>query len=326
VLLHPSYRLQVGSETIDPVNTDDLVSLRVSLGMSNRADSLQSVLRIRDGGFKFARNDTASLSLGYKDSLTNVYTGTVDNVTMDFYSAKVMALTSIARLLRMRTNRFYENQSCGAIVSDLTSSAGLSADTIQDGIQLPYYTVDSHKSAFEHMLELAGRCGFDVFATPEDKLAFKKYESSTPKPFEYGKNIISVRRFDQEPLFKSVRVFGESPSSSKGADTAHWLTKRQVQGMSGSGSEFVIQDRTVRDTAAASSVASERLDSLTKAIVVELEVVGDATVMLDDTAKIDKMPDEKLNGEYQVRGVEHSLSKGHGFTTSLNLRGGPVSP
>lgn len=320
-MLHPSYKLQIGSETIDPSSADDLVGLRVSLDMSGRADSLHTTLRIRDQGFKFAKNDAVSVSLGYVDDLTDVYKGLVDSINLDFYSGRILALNSIWKLLRLRVDKFYEKQSCGAIVSDLAGVASVSTGAIQDGIQLPYYAADSRKSAYEHIHELAGKCGFDVFATPDDELTFKKYQSSSPKTFEYGKDIISVSHFDQEPVFKSVRVFGESPSSSKGSDTAHWLTKQPVQGVSGSGNELLVQDRTIRDTSTASSVSNEKTDKLMKALLIHLEVVGDATIMLDDTARIQGMPESSLNGEYQVRGVEHALSKTGGFTTSLTLMG-----
>jgi hypothetical protein len=43
--------------------------------------------------------------------------------------------------------------------------------------------------------------------------------------------------------------------------------------------------------------------------------------MLGHTIKIEKMPYKLLNGEYQVRTVEHYLSKSSGFITTLRCRG-----
>lgn len=320
-MLHPSYKLQIGSESIDPDSSDDLISIRLSLDMDRAADCFDSHLRIRDQGFKFASDDAVSVSLGYKDKLTDVFKGLVDFVDLDFYSARVFGLNSISKLLRLRVDRFYEHQSCGAIVSDLANKAKVSTSNIEDGIQLPYYAVDSNKNAYEHIRELAERCGFEVYTTSDDKLAFKKYQASSPKTFEYAKNIIGVSKFDQDLIFEKVRVLGESPSGSKGADAAHWLTKKLVQGATGSGAELLVQDRAIRNTDSASSVAKARLERIKKAVEMVVDVVGDATVMLNDTVKIEGMPESSLNGEYQVRGVEHYLSKSKGFTTSLRLRG-----
>jgi phage protein D len=322
-MLHPSYNLQIGSASIDPDTSDDLISLRVSLDMDRAADCLDCSLRIRDAGFNLRKDDPISVSLGYKDNLTDIFKGVVDFLDLDSDEGRVFGLNSISKLLRLRVDRFYERQSCGAIVRDLAGAANVSVGDVQNGIQLPYYAIDDNKNAYEHVRELAERCGFEVYVTSDDKFAFKKYQSSSPKIFEYAKNIIGVSRFDQDLIVEKVRVLGESPSSSKGADTAHWLTKKVVQGAAGSGTELLVQDRAVRTTDAASSVARARLDKMRKAVEIMLDVVGDATVMLNDTVSIQEMPESSLNGAYQVRGVEHYLSKSRGFTSSLRLRGEP---
>jgi phage protein D len=51
------------------------------------------------------------------------------------------------------------------------------------------------------------------------------------------------------------------------------------------------------------------------------EILGSSKTKLGDTIRIQGMPDETLNGEYQVRGIEHFLSKTSGFTTIINCRG-----
>ena len=320
-MLHPSYKLQVGSVTIDPETADDLASIRVSLDMDRGADYADCHLRIRENGLTFHPTDALSLSLGYKDTLTPVFKGEVVGLEPSFYSTRVFGVNSIVKLLRFRVNRFYERQRSGLVVKDLAGKANVSLGQIEDGIQWPYYTVDDNKNVYEHIRELAERCGFDTYMTDGDKLAFRKYQSSAPKVFEYGKNIITVSRLVQDVAFKKVRVTGESPSSSKGAETAHWLTKRLVQGSAGSGSEILLQDRIVKDPSGASSVAKAILRKIERGVVVLLDVVGDATVKLDDTVRIQGMPESSLNGEFQVRGVEHSLSKSAGFTTTVRLQG-----
>jgi hypothetical protein len=94
-----------------------------------------------------------------------------------------------------------------------------------------------------------------------------------------------------------------------------------VQGSAGSGAEILHQDRIVKDPGGASSVAKAMLRKIERGVVVLVDVVGDATVKLNDAVRIQGMPESSLNGEFQVRGVEHSLSKSGGFTTTLRLRG-----
>jgi phage protein D len=324
-LLHPTYSVTLGDHTLDPEESTELISLRVDSSMGRRAGSLDCTLRLGEAGMAVTKGDSATVSLGYDDKLSQVFQGIVDTVDPGAHSVHVLALNSISKLQQKRADKFYEKQNCGAIVKDLAGDVSVTVDKVQNGIQLPYYAVDSNRSYHEHVLELAERCGFEVYATNEDKLCFRKYESSSPKSFEFGKNILSISSFDQKPMYDSVHVYGESPSSSMGTETAHWLTKQSVDASAGEGNEFLLQDRVVRTTAAAASVAEAALNKIVKSVVILLEVVGEASVKLNGTASINKMPDLSLNGQYQVRGVEHTLSKSKGFTTTLRLSGYPVA-
>ena len=164
----------------------------------------------------------------------------------------------------------------------------------------------------------------------------------------YGKNIIQILKVEQKPLVESVKLLAESPSSAKGSDTTHWLTKQQIHGVargtggsgqgassstnavgltsspfSSSGSEpnqILIHNKSVRDDDTASRVAEAHLNRIKSSTLISLSVVGDPKIMLGNTVKIQKMPEDSLNGEYQVRSVEHLLSKSAGFTTVLKVR------
>jgi phage protein D len=320
-VLRPSYSVQIGSSSIDPDSSTDLISLRVDMTMNGPAGCAESVLRLGSGGLGVEKGDSVTVSIGYKDDLTDVFTGVVDVLNPGFHSARVFALNSVSKLMRSRGNNYYEGQTCGAIVSDLVSTAEVTAGDVEDGLTLPYYAVDHTKTSHEHVMDLAKRCGFDVFADSDDQLCFKKYKSSPATTFEYGKDILHARRLDQEPVYKTVKVFGESPSSSQGDETVHWLTKEAIKGESGSGNELIVQDAALRDTDGTGSVADSIQGRYASSVVVVLETVGNAAVKLDDTVAIAGMPESSIDGEYQVTRVEHLLSKSGGYTTSFRLLG-----
>ncbi len=318
-MLKPSYSLSMGSASVDPDSSTDLISLRIDTSMNGPAGCFEAVLR-SSGGLSVSRGDSITASLGYDDT-ENVFTGVVDVVDAGFHTVRVFGLNSIAKMMRRRANTSYESQTCGAIVSDMAGTAEVTPGDVEDGLTLPYYIVDSDMSFHEHTMRLARRNGFDVFANADDELCFKAYEASSATTFEYGKDVIHVSRLDQEPVYKGVKVFGESPSSSQGEDSIHWLTKTPVQGESGSGNELIVQDASLRDTDSAGSAAEAIQGRFSKSIAVILDVVGNAAVKLNDTVEISEMPDSSINGEYQVTRVEHFLAKSKGFTTSFRLLG-----
>jgi phage protein D len=321
-LLHPRYSVKVGSKKIEPEISDDLIELRIHLNMDMPSNDALLFLRMKDGAgdVGISKNDPVSISIGYNDDLALGFTGVAEVLDLRTTKIRLHTLSSMTRLSNLRVDRFYEQQSAGAIVKDLANSAGVAVGEVSDGIQLPYYTVDSNKNGYEHIKCLAHLCGFDVYASNEDKLVFKKYEKSGPKTLEYGKNIIRLVKIDQQESVDSVKVFGESPSSSKGSDKAHWLTKENVQGSAGSGPQLFIQSRIVRDEDTASAVAKAALDKAKLSVLVEIEVLGDPEIQLGDTVKITSMPNKYLDGELQVRSVEHFLSKPNGFTTIIRCR------
>lgn len=319
-MLKPSYKIQIGSETFEPSTSSDVISVRVNLDMDTPADSFEIVLSVSDRSSKLKKEDDVSISLGYEENLVNVFKGAIDTVEPGVSKIVIAGLSFVSRLLALRLNQVYEKQSAGNIVADLAGRAGVSTAEVSSGLRFPMYAIDDIKNAYEHIWDLAKKCGFDVYMTSDSKLVFKKYESGSPHTFEYSKDIIYAELNDQKPMAVRVVVCGESPSSFKGADTSHWLTKREVEGVAGSGAGLFIQDPTVKDRNAAERVAKAKLDALKRALSGTVRTIGRAEVKLGDTIKIIGMPNVKMDGEFQIRSVEHFLSKNKGFTTAIGWR------
>ena len=101
---------------------------------------------------------------------------------------------------------------------------------MEDGLSFPMYVVDDTKNVYTHMKELARKCDFDLFFTGDGRLVFKKYVRHIQRSFKYGRDIIEAEVYEPAPIAGCVKVYGESPSSFKGADTAHWMAKKEVEG------------------------------------------------------------------------------------------------
>jgi prophage tail gpP-like protein len=319
-MLRPAFKLQLGSETYESVKLSPVTAIRVSLDMDIPSDSFEIRIAQQSGNQEISHGDAASISLGYGDQLTDIFKGEVDQVEPGVSGLTVTGLNFVSRLCALRVCQTYENQSSGDIVKDLASRGRVTTEDIANGLRFPSYTIDDNMNAYEHIRELAQKCGFDVYATNQNKLVFKKYSRSEPHVIEYGKNIIQIDVLKEKPLISSVVVQGESPSSFKGASTYHWFSKRRVEAVSGNGSPYLVQDPTVRDKDTAEKVAQARLSALSRNISGLLKVVGMPEVALGHTIELRGAHDEDANGESQVRNVEHLLSKNSGFVSLIGWR------
>jgi len=319
-MLKPVFKIKIGSETYEPGSQSPVLKVDVNLNMDIPADSVEIILGVDDNTLKIKEGDDAIIELGYEGELKKVFTGSVDNVIPAISTLRVRGLNYASKLLELRVNKVFEKQTAGKIVGELANVAGVKEDTVKPGISFPYYVIDDSKNSYEHIKELAGLCGYDVYMTNENKLVFKNYEKTGTHTLEYGVNIIDADYDEDRPMIKSVNVQGESPSSFKGADTSHWLTKRSVDGLSGTGSGVLFTHPALRDKDTAAKVAKAIMDGLQRNLSGTIETVGNADVKLGDTLEVKGMTNSKMNGEFQVRSVEHQMSKSKGFITTIGWR------
>ena len=335
MLLHPSFEIKVGSTIIKSGLSDTSISLLVDMTMDSYAGHAEIVLRIKeDNKIQFKKNSPITVSIGYDKNLVPIFSGKINSLSIDLSQITIIALNSIYSLCNLRIDRFYENQTAGDIVKDLAKEASVKVDNdVANGFKFPYYAVDSNKNAFEHIKELAILCGFDAYCTNEDKLVFKKYEPSTKHKIVYGENIINLKKLDPITVYNSLSILGDSPSSSKGSDTSHWLTKKQIKGFAegdlkkegggegGTGKPLFLSKRFVKDEDTATKIAAESLKKLNAYILLQIEIVGNQAISLGDSITIEKLAIKELNGEYRINSIEHFISKYTGYVTTLKCQG-----
>lgn len=323
---HPGYKISLGSTVIDSFADPTASTVRdieVESDMNTSSDVFNITLAQTDG-LTVNKGDSCKVELGYKDDLTAVIEGRVEVIEYGISRLRVEGFNSISDLLLLRIDQTYESQTAGAILADLANQAGVSIEEKEDGITFPYYVIGSTKSACEHMQDLAEKCGFDLYLTPSGKLTFKRFKKTAgDHTFEYGKDIINLEIASRDVEEAQVMVWGESPASSEGDVTSHWLVKKfdDYKGTAGSGTKRLIQDASIKNKDAATTYAEAVSDSIKKnSLYGTLTVLGNAEVKLGDALEIKKMPAPDMNGVFQVRKVRHLLSKETGFITKIGFR------
>jgi len=318
-MLYPNYRVELGSKVFT-INSQAITSINVKLSLGSRVDSCSFTI-VNDAALNISRGDRVVVYLGYDDDLIKVFTGSVDTISREYSEARVDCLSPAINLLKLRISRVYINQTAGQIVSDLLSTAGIVKGEVMDGLSFPVYVIDSYLNLYEHIEKLARKCGFYSYTSANGEFFFRSYEEGEKHTVEYGRDIISISMAETVEAYDCVRVFGESPSSMMGGETYHWLTKREILGeASGGGCILTIQDFTIKDKEAAESVARNILNEFTKSTRLSLNIVGNARIMVNDTVKVKGIPEESLNGLFQVVDVEHYLDKVNGFTSTITCR------
>lgn len=215
-MLTPAYKLTLGRKlinTTDEPKASTVVDLTVALDMDTPADEFRLVLG-NVGRFRPAREDEAKIELGYADngSLTQVMAGDVIRVEPNLTTIQVAGHSAADKLLRTLVEQTYENKTAGAIVRDLADKAEVDVQTAENGINFPAYVIDGRRSVEQHMRDLAGLCGFDLYINADGRLVFAKFiGGKTVHVFEFAKHIIELEAEKSNPRAGRVEAFWREP-------------------------------------------------------------------------------------------------------------------
>ncbi|HEY6188611.1 MAG TPA: hypothetical protein VIW80_13220 [Pyrinomonadaceae bacterium] len=328
MLLTPAYKLTIGSKVIDTTDepqASTVVDLLVSLDMETPADSFTMVLG-NVGSFKPARDDETQIELGYADNggTSQVFTGKVVAVGPSLTKTRVTGYSGADALLRTFVEQTFESKTAGAIVRDLADKAGLDVAIAKDGITFPVYVVDGRRNVYQHMHDLADLSGFDLYVNADGELVFEKFVGGkTVHVFEFAKEIVSLEVLRTPPVAGLVEAFGESPTGSQGDDAASWLTTdfSNSKGKAGSGALFLLERSALRTKKAAGIAATALLTTIKRrSLRGRLTSFGRPQVKLGDAIQLRGLADDSLNTSFQVRKVQHRITKLGGFTTTVGFR------
>lgn len=335
-MLTPAYRLTVGDRVVDTTDepkASTVVELAVELSMDMPADRF--VLELGQvGSFQPELGDAATIELGYapdgdetrSEEPVQVMAGTVVEREPGLVTERVIGFSAAQALLRTVVDQTYEETTAGEIVRDLAERAGVETATVEDGERFPAYVVDGRRSAWHHARELADLQGFDLYVDAEGALVFQRFAGgATRHLFEYAKHVLALDRRSVPERAAGVRAVGESPGASRGDESWAWLTKdfARWQGEEGEGEPVLLLERRALRTSRTAALAAVAAHTALRrrAVTGRLLALGRPQVRLGDALRLAGVPEEGVDGTYQVRGVTHRLHKERGFTTEVAFRG-----
>lgn len=343
--IKPGFALSIGS--LDSQDSNPVGGPRrlvVDRDMSFAADCLEVELFDRAG---IELDDEVKVELGYDDERKVVFTGNVVQLRRALSGVRVVALGKMNRLLTLRTAANYENQTAGSIVRDLISQAGITAGTVDDGPKLPRFVVDQFASAYRYAKDLADRLGYELYTDREGEVMFHALGAgagldaaggalgaaagalagaaglSGGEGYQYGKHLIEATAERRVLPWGKVAVGGESPMSTQGDTTAHWLTteSESLRGSAGEGDpKRLVLDPLARTKDLADRFAAGyRVTSTREARQLLFTTMGRPTLELGENVSVSNIPDDTANGSGYIQAIRHRFSERFGFLTDLRI-------
>ena len=322
-VLKPSYKIQIHGTTLDTEKEYPVKSIRVNQDMAIPAHSCEIVFGLSDETTEIEKGNEMTVEMGYEDSLVKVFEGLIDKNNPGISEMRVVAMSPAVKLLLSRSNKVFLDQSAGDIASILAGDSGLQAST-SPGAKLHAYYMDSSKNAYEHLRELAVKSGFNFYMTSDNELFFGKDSDGGSHTLEYGVNIIKADAHEDFQAASSVMVVGETfeehfMKEQYSAENDEELedVKKHLRNVD---AEFVVYDASVKNQDTADGMVKGLTENIKKTLSGTFKIIGDAEIKLGDVIQVSGMQHSKMNGDFQVRSVEHYISKAAGFTTLVGWR------
>ena len=318
-----SVGIGLGGDSVDPwqrslmevISESQLAPAVDQLTLQIAQDSQSPTYEIEDEG---------DVQLGYADDqLYPVFTGMITRIQRSLLNIATITVCNAGYVLsQWRINESFEQQSAGDIVESLASTAGVETDTIEPGIDFPFYVVDDGKNLYQHIAELAEKSGLYAYIGSDGKLNFTSPpDSEAVKTFTYGVDILAIKTSRRKHTVDQVSAIGQGAAGSQGADAWDWLLKdpQSVTANAGSGSNTrVISDPSLRSSDAAQQAAAAKSFLIKQqSNKLRMTVVGAPQVLAGSRVEITDVPDDLFNGAGVVESVRHTYSKQAGFVTDL---------
>lgn len=322
-VLKPSYKILIDGTTLDTEKEYPVKSIRVNQDMAIPAHSCEIVFGLSDETSEIEKGRELTVEMGYEDELVKVFEGLIDKNNPGISEMRVVAMSPAVKLLLSRSNRVYLDISAGDIASILAGDSGFQASP-SPGAKLHAYYMDSSKNAYEHLRELAVKSGFNFYITSDNELFFGKDSDGGSHTLEYGVNIIKADAHEDFQAASNVRVVGEKfeehfmkEQYSAEHDEELEDVKKHLQNVA---AEVVVYDASVKNQETADDMAKGLNENIKKTLSGTFKIIGDGKIKLGDVIQVSGMKHSKMNGDFQVRSIEHYMSKAAGFTTLVGWR------
>jgi phage protein D len=305
-----------------------IIAIVAECGLAPAIDMVEIDLASAEQAPTVEIGDTISLSLGYTDdSAQAILTGQIEQMRHTIQGGVRLTISNDgASLAKLRLNQSYEQQTAGQIVQDLAQRAEVSTNSIEDGVDFPFYVIDDRRTAYQHIATLARKSGYLAYFTPEGKLNFAPAQEGASVTFTYGVDILALHVTESSPTIASLTTIGEGAAGSQGQSAWSWLIKdpAAVQGSSGSDApKRLVSDSTLRSQNAAQTAAIALVNAADRTrISGQILVPGSPAVTIGNTIEITNAPAPVLNSTFLVHHLRHHYSKQEGFKTVIEFSKG----
>lgn len=318
-MFNVAYKITIGSSIYSNDKSTRLLGLRVNKSLQIPVNSCQLMLST-DKSISVQPEDALKVEIGYKNEITQVFTGKVQQVNWGLETVELVAESSWISLVTAKLNLLYEKPTAADIVKDVAQRLKLKVNKAESGLKFPIYILADSTSAYGNLKDLARMSGFDLYANEKDELIFAKYSPQNTHEFQYGKDILAVEITAGKTAISGVEVYGESPASQQGEKTYSWFAKAVVKG--NDGESGVMTRRQFEPSAKTEDLASKMAAAFWIAQLPKKQgwakVMGNAKVKLGDGVKLTALPQSAGNGSFKVTGITHVLNRRQGFWTKID--------
>ena len=256
----------------------------------------------------------ASIGLGDKDDVKDVWAGALTLVQSSDQRVVLEGLSHTSSLSRQRLTKTFQEQSVEDIVRDLTGQVDI--DEVDASLQLPWYAVDTRRSVWSHLLDLARLIGADVASSASGAVRFVPVRTTADiHTLRHGADIIRWT-FGELTTIDPLEVRPYGAASEAGEQQWHWLLGDT--GQSGSGATVPgavrTKDAAEQSTQARTGRATRQSHRAT------VLAVGAPDIRPGDVVKLSDVPGAPAE-QYRVTSLAHRLDGRRGFTTTLHMEG-----
>lgn len=316
----------------------------VERSLETPIDALRVKLADRGG---VAPGDPVQLDLGDEDGLERVFTGSVAELRPRLHGCELFCLGNMLALMELRVSSFFQNRTAGDVVRDLLGQAGLDEGEVEDGIELPRFSVERRAGAHAQLCRLGEKLGFSLFADRQGRVHFRGVGpaanlgsggalgaiagAAAPAGellgggggrLEYGKHLLAAEGGIRPALHRTVVVGGESPTSGHGEDKSFWLTATDsdFEDSVGEGAELLIVDPSARSKDMAGRLAAGYAAHLNRRSAdIRLRVLGQPALELGDDSATGNTPETVLSSSGYIKALRHRFGPHEGFVTDIVL-------
>ena len=202
----PAYELTIGSRRW----TEQVLDIDVRL----HAAPIPDVVTARfpaNADLGASAGDRVVLRLDGGDGAREVFTGEVDALVGRLDGTIVVAIDAGGILARYRPAVTLEQATAATVIRALCDDAGVSAGTVDDGVQFAYYAAEPTRTAWEHVARVSGWGGAMARVDADGRVpSVVPGDGPADIALRHGRDVIALERVAARRRVESWVVAGEA--------------------------------------------------------------------------------------------------------------------